>query len=148
MRLERAGARTAAEYWLLGQALLATIVASVGLRVLSLATVRRLVRFVLGSAHPLPPGRRRSAQVLIRAAVSAGIHWPFGSTCLARALVAQALLHRHGHEGRLRLGVRRNSDGIFAAHAWIERRGDIVVGGPAAEIATYTPLPEMEHLIR
>jgi Transglutaminase-like superfamily len=106
------------------------------------------VRFFFASDSPLPPGRRCTPEQVIRAAVSAGVHSPAGSTCLSNALVAQAMLHRHGYDARLRLGVKRDANGAFCAHAWVERDGRIVVGGPAAEISAYTSLPDIEHLIR
>lgn len=141
-------ARTPAEYWLLCQALTAIALARLGLLVFPLAKVRRGVRWALRSDRPLPPGRRCSPEQVIRAAVSAGLHSPVGTTCLATALLAQALLERHGYDAQLRLGVRRDADGAFRAHAWLERDGKVAVGGPLSEVTSYTPLPEMEHLIR
>ena len=140
--------RNAREYWLLAQALAGTLACRIGLLLLPLPTVRRAVRALLGAGRPLPPRSRATPEQVIRAAVSAAMHSPVGKTCLATALVAQAMLLRHGHEARLRLGVRRNPDGKIAAHAWLEREGVVVVGGPRSEVATYVPLPEMEHLIR
>jgi hypothetical protein len=140
--------RTPLEYWLLAQGLAGTLVCRLGLLALPLPAVRKAVRMLLRADHPLPRGRRATPEQVIRAAVSAGIHSPVGQTCLATALVAQTMLRRHGHDARLRLGVRRNPDGKIAAHAWLEREGLVVVGGPPSEVATYAPLPEMEHLIR
>ncbi len=140
--------RTPREYRLLAQALAATALARLGLLVLPLATVRRTVCFIARGPLPLPPARRSTPEQVIRAAVSAGLHSPLGTTCLATALVAQAMLQRHGHHASLRVGVRRDADGAFRAHAWLEREGRVVVGGPPALIGSYMPLPEMEHLIR
>ncbi len=141
-------ARTLREYRLLGQALAATSIARLGLLILPLATVRRAVRWLAASSHPLAPACRCSPEQVIRASVSAGLHSPLGTTCLATALVAQAMLHRHGHHARLRVGVRRDANGAFRAHAWLEREGRVVVGGPPAVVGSYTPLPKLEHLIR
>ncbi len=140
--------RTRREYGLLLQALAAITVARIGLLLVSLARVRRMIHGLVQSGRPLPANSQCTPEQVVRAAVSAGIHSPVGTTCLATAIVAQAMLQRHGHDARLRLGVRRSSTGAFAAHAWLEREGRVVVGGAPAEIATYTPLPEMEHLIR
>ncbi len=140
--------RSRREYWLLAQAVAGTLVCRLGLLALPLPVVRRVLRTLLRARHPLPPQRRATADQVIRAAVSAGIHSPVGRTCLSTALVAQTMLLRHGHEASLRLGVRRDANGKFAAHAWLEREGLVVVGGPRSEVATYVPLPEMEHLIR
>jgi Transglutaminase-like superfamily len=48
------------------------------------------------------------------------------ATCLAQGLTAQLLLLRAGLPARLCLGARRRPE--FAAHAWVESGGDIVLG--------------------
>jgi hypothetical protein len=55
------------------------------------------------------------------------------------ALVAEAMLTHYGHPVELRIGVSRNS-GTFAAHAWVERDGEIVIGGPESVVRQYKPL--------
>ena len=146
---DRAATEREREYWRLWlRAMAATVTARLGLIVFPLGRVRRMVRWICGSARPLRVAPRPPAEALIRASVSAGLHSPVGTTCLAGALVAKALLDRHGYESKMRLGVRRGADGQFAAHAWVERDHKVVVGGTASEIACYTPVPEMEHLIR
>jgi hypothetical protein len=62
-----------------------------------------------------------------------------GASCLTQALAAQILLRRRGYVTELRLGVGRDAAGRFAAHAWLERDGRIVIG--AAPVAQFTPLP-------
>jgi hypothetical protein len=66
---------------------------------------------------------------------------------LVEALVSQALLHRHGYTARLRIGVRLQACGDFAAHAWLEYDGAVIVGGPMTVVDQYQALPELEHLI-
>ena len=51
------------------------------------------------------------------------------ATCLVRAMAAQILLARHGVESSIRLGVKRAEAGELKAHAWLECRGRVVVGG-------------------
>jgi Transglutaminase-like superfamily len=53
---------------------------------------------------------------------------PGASNCLVRALATQTLLGRFGYRSQLRLGVRKPEDGSFAAHAWLECAGAIVIG--------------------
>lgn len=48
-------------------------------------------------------------------------HWPRDESCLRRALVAGQRL-RHRQPG-IRLGVRRDPQGAFKAHAWLEIDG-------------------------
>lgn len=62
------------------------------------------------------------------------------ATCLTQALAAQYLLRRRGLEADLRIGVARAAGEPLEAHAWVESRGQVVVGGVARP---YTPLPSL-----
>ena len=53
---------------------------------------------------------------------------PGDRSCLARALVAGAMLERRGYETALRFGVN-GADRDMEAHAWLESGGETVVGG-------------------
>lgn len=120
----------------------------VALWVVPLAVVRRIARWALSADRQLPAHRRRKENEIVRAVVSAGKHSPVGSTCLATALVGQALMNRHGYDCELRIGVRRQDGGKFAAHAWLERGGKVIMNGPSTFVDLYTRLPELEHLIQ
>lgn len=137
----------ARERRLVMQALVAVSVARALLLVLPLRTVCQLVRRLFGS-EPLAPAGCSSAQAIVWAVSAAARRSPTGSTCLANALVGQAMLRRHGHHSELRIGVRRNADRAFAAHAWLEIDGSILMGGPASVIGLYAALPDLEHLIQ
>lgn len=52
---------------------------------------------------------------------------PGSGTCLAQAVVGEALLAAHGYSSTVRLGVKR-SQSEFAAHAWVERENAVVIG--------------------
>jgi len=60
-----------------------------------------------------------------------------GTTCLSSALALQRLLSAHGHDSELHIGVA-HEDGAFAAHAWVEQDGRVLIG--EAERRTYTRL--------
>lgn len=60
------------------------------------------------------------------------------ATCLTQALSMQVLLGRAGYPSRLYLGVTKNAQGGFEAHAWVECAGCIVIGGDSPE--AWTPL--------
>ena len=60
---------------------------------------------------------------------------PGDRSCLARALVAEAMLERRGHETALRFGVD-GADQDLEAHAWLESGGETVVGGENREAYT------------
>jgi Transglutaminase-like superfamily len=68
---------------------------------------------------------------------SAGV-WT-NALCLSRALAAQTMLRRRGIASQLCLGVAREG-GVLTAHAWVEVRGSMVVGG--AEAARFTRMAE------
>jgi hypothetical protein len=59
-----------------------------------------------------------------------------GSTCLAEALAAQAIMRRYGYYPVIRVGVRKSKDGDFDAHAWVESGKKIVAGG-SENLANY-----------
>jgi hypothetical protein len=97
----------------------------------------------------LEPGARRAVGTgqpsveRIAWAVGAASRYVPTATCLSQALAAQVLLARHGHPASLRIGVARGAAGRLEAHAWIESRGRIVIGG-TADLARYTPLPALD----
>jgi Transglutaminase-like superfamily len=61
-----------------------------------------------------------------------------GATCLTQALAAQALLARSGHKSHIEIGVRKNEQRQFLAHAWVVCGDQIIIGG--AEADNYIPL--------
>lgn len=69
---------------------------------------------------------RRLALAVDRAA-SFGVGRPL---CLARSVAVQRMLELHGIQGsRIRIGVAKQGD-AFAAHAWVEYRGEILADYP------------------
>lgn len=113
-------------------ALLLTAV-RLGLTLLPFRVVQRAVaRAGAVRGAPVPVER------LAWAVAVASRHVP-RATCLTRALVGQALLARHGHAARLRIGVARDDGGRFEAHAWVEDERGPIIGAP--EPGRFTPLP-------
>ena len=60
-------------------------------------------------------------------AVGVAARWVPGTTCLSLALALQRLLSAHGHASELHIGVAHDG-GQFAAHAWVEHDGRILIG--------------------
>ena len=58
------------------------------------------------------------------------------ATCLVRALAAQRLFARYGHDAEVRIGVAK-PEGRFVAHAWLEYEGAAAIGESPVE---YTPI--------
>lgn len=49
--------------------------------------------------------------------------------CLVQALVVKGMLCRAGVSSELRIGVMKNDEGKLLAHAWLERHGEVIIGG-------------------
>jgi len=62
------------------------------------------------------------------------------ATCLTRAQALQIMLARRGLPADLVLGVARSASKDFLAHAWIEKDGQILIGGSEHKISTYSKL--------
>jgi hypothetical protein len=121
------------ERWLLAQAWLLLIVADLALRFLPLTALVQYTR------RQRSPRREVSLSVARLAWVveTAGRHCPTGTSCLKEALVLAWLLARRGMPTTLRIGVSHRA-GSFAAHAWLEQNGRVILGGNT--LAAYTPL--------
>lgn len=62
---------------------------------------------------------------------------PWTYSCLKRAVVLFYLLRRAGRPVTLCIGVRRDADGAFAAHAWLTRDGVPYLEPSPAQPATF-----------
>lgn len=122
---------------MLMKALMLTAFIRAGLSFLSLTRLRKL------TARLMIPGRIRGGSEppaeRIAWCVSVVSRYIPGATCLTQALTTQIFLVRRGHESVLRIGVGRDSNGVFAAHAWVEEHGRIIIGELGHE--GFTPLP-------
>ncbi len=63
------------------------------------------------------------------------------STCLVKALAAQALLASGGQASSLCIGVAKDGDSSLGAHAWVEIDGVVIIG--ETEPGRYTRLMTM-----
>lgn len=53
------------------------------------------------------------------------------ATCLTQALATRTILRSRGQSSQLRIGVGRDENNEFIAHAWIESDGKIIIGKSA-----------------
>ena len=112
----------------------AVLLVGVGAAVRVVAYTR--VRALLGSLPaPLPESDTDPEDVRWAVDAADGAV-PGDRSCLVRALVAEALLGRRGHETALRFGVDDAEDTDLEAHAWLESGGEIIVGGENREAYT------------
>jgi Transglutaminase-like superfamily len=61
------------------------------------------------------------------------------STCLTQALALQYLLSRAGRLSSIHIGVAKERNGGFKAHAWVEHNGETILGS-SGEVAQYSRL--------
>ncbi len=119
-------------------ALLALI--QLGLGRLPFTVLRRVVTGGVAGHDRLPGDRHEYAAAVAWAVLAASRRVPGPTTCLSRALTAQAMLARHGCPSRLQLGVTRGKQGEVEGHAWVECEGRILLGGTPEEISQFTRL--------
>lgn len=60
------------------------------------------------------------------------------ASCLTQAVAGLLLLHSHGHTANLCIGVANTKGGGFRAHAWLERKGVVILGG---DVSGFTRMP-------
>ena len=61
------------------------------------------------------------------------------ASCLTQALALQYLLARAGHTAELHIGVAKDVARGFQSHAWLEYRGQILLGDNG-ELEHYSPI--------
>jgi hypothetical protein len=66
--------------------------------------------------------------------------------CLTQALAGQVLLKRCGVSSKVRIGILKDGDGQFQAHAWLESEGQVLIGGTRPELKRYTVLPDWDTI--
>jgi len=115
----------------------------IGLWVSTLPTVRRVLkRLAHLPAHSRKAGPAPESSALVArvvGAVQTAGRWP-EATCLAQALAAQTLLARHGYLSHLHIGVGRDEQGKFVAHAWLEWQDAVIIGGSEVD-SRYAVMP-------
>jgi hypothetical protein len=132
--------RTPADRGLLLRALVLHIVVASLLRVISFGRLSRMLNIGsrAGDQGGSDDGAIQRAVWAVRQAVA---FCPLGRTCLTEALTAAVLLRRAGQQDvQLRFGVATIGARQIAAHAWLERRGTIVLGDSVQPYVTLLPV--------
>ncbi len=78
-----------------------------------------LCKWLPFSVSPETPVNR-----LVWAVLAASKRIP-AATCLTQSLALHSLLDRSGYDSKLHIGVARDADTGFQAHAWVEQGGQI-----------------------
>jgi hypothetical protein len=63
--------------------------------------------------------------------------WPWRKTCLKRAAILYGLLRPANSAIELHVGVKRDGEAAFAAHAWLVRNGVPYLEPPESPIESY-----------
>jgi hypothetical protein len=115
------------------------------LSILRFRTVRRLLGGAAGRGSVPETFAPEEVETTVWAIGAASRAFPAAGTCLTQALVGHAMLRRKGYRTELRIGARRDDDGQFTAHAWLEKDGRIVLGQIGDQHDRYTPFPPLRE---
>ena len=103
-----------------------------------LVSIMSFVRLAaLVGRHPARPNAAGPDDVVLSGYVARVLRRlppPWRYTCLRRGIVLYYLLRKADRDARLHIGVRRDAEGAFVAHAWLTRRGVLLLE-PAANQA-------------
>ena len=129
---------SSADRLLLVRCMLTVAAIRLGLSVFSYNTLRR---WLATSA----PAAQASDAVAERVAwgVETAARLVPGATCLTKAFAAQLLLARAGYQSQMRIGVAKDAQGKFIAHAWLISDGQVVVGGSSEDLQRYVSLTDL-----
>ena len=100
----------------------------------------------IGFLSRMIPSTRLSAERLERLVYRASAIVPC-TTCLPRALALHLLLSASGHATTFQIGVARDLQRGFIAHAWVERDG-VPLFSSAGEVARYGRILTIEGPMR
>jgi hypothetical protein len=116
----------------------------IALLLLPFSTMSRLTRRAGRPESELDPNQNASRKRILWAINKAGIPLLRDRACLAQALAGQVLLNRYGVNTQVRIGVLKDRAGHFEAHAWLEKGGQVLLGGSASDLDRYTVLPDWD----
>ena len=110
-----------------------------GLWLMPFRTMQRVCAYF---GRPDRGGRAAGTREIVWAVRLASRYVP-RATCLVLAFATQILLGRHGHAAEVHIGVALDEQRGFRAHAWVESRGEVLIGG-SEELDGYSPMLVLE----
>ena len=135
--LSRLSRLRAGDMPLVGEGLVLLVQVRLGLSFSSLQRLQR--RFLSSPGHE--PARQADVPRLARI-IRNGARLVPGASCLTQGLAYQIMLHRRGVPSELKLGVRQDEQGQFAAHAWVIVGGQVQLGGTSQQLAGFAPIAQ------
>jgi hypothetical protein len=108
----------------------------------------RIMLSLKGYGDPRRKPGAKTGQKPVSAALARRIGWSIdraarfvpGATCLVQAMAGQRILALKGHGAEIHVGVRNGVERGFEAHAWLASGDEIVLGGTAEELGSYSTL--------
>jgi len=115
------------------------ILIRLGLKFLDLKTLQKQLEKI---PQPSQNSNRQALSIykIIWSITTASSYMP-KVKCLARALAAKALLSQQGYPAIIKIGVAKDQQQAFIAHAWVECKGRIVIGGIGNSVSKYKVMP-------
>ena len=107
---------------------------------------RHLGRLARTPSYVRAPPDPSEIETIVWSLQAAGRTLPPAGRCLIEALTGHVLLGRRGIATDLRIGVARDPDGTFKAHAWLEKGDRVVLGELGPDLKRYTPFPALRGL--
>lgn len=131
------------DHFLLIEAAILLILIRVGLQFIQFQTLRKLLAKIAQ-----PKQNKQFSIYKIIWAITMISPYIYGVKCLARAMTAQVILSKQKYPNQLCIGVGRDKQDKFIAHAWVEIKGRTVIGGIGnmAKYYNVMSLPEWEKL--
>lgn len=98
---------------------------------------------VVNAVQPAKP--RPSVGKIVWLVNEATRYSPGEAKCLARALVTKMLLTQFGYAPDLKIGVAKGQGTGLQAHAWLEYRGQVIIGH-LNDLSRFIPLPSLNSI--
>lgn len=78
-------------------------------------------------------------QLIVDAVHTSNYYVLGNSKCLAKALTTQTLMSNYGYASDLKIGVAKENNSDFQAHAWVEYRGKVIIGN-VHNLSSFVPI--------
>jgi Transglutaminase-like superfamily len=131
---------------LLLRAVLLVAAARIALWTLPFSLVRRLFGGPPSQACVVTPYLTKISPRRLAWAVQASARRIPRASCLTQALALQSLLAKTGRSGQVRVGVSKDAERGFEAHAWLEHQGEILVGNNG-ELDRFSPILTLPNAV-
>lgn len=115
------------EKLLLGESLVMVALIGFGLQVVPFKFFRKSLATQLVKDAKQEPIDWKQINLIVRSVRSVSRFVPFAS-CLPQALTAMFLIKLKGQHSELKIGVAKDENELFKAHAWLETNGRIIIG--------------------